>query len=482
MGRLSGWKTACFIFTLWAGIASQAQTFTNLVTFDITNGAYPVAALVQGLDGNFYGTTAGGNGRNQCTGGCGEVFKVTPAGALTIIHSFSKSDGAFPAAGLVLATSGNFYGSTNGCSPIVGAACVPFFFFEITPEGALTNFLTPYPTSTAMIQYNVNGNLYGTTVNGSVGDIFAMTPSGTISTVYNFDNGNPGGEGSPLAPLVEGKDGFFYGTTENGGDNATLGCQENSGCGMVFKAGTGGHIDLLHKFDDTDDGYKPLGGLIQGSDGNFYGTTLHKGTNIGGTVFKITPAGVLTTLYVFGCSIPSCPNGTSPLSGVVQATDGNFYGTTYLGGDGAPHGCPNGCGTIFQLTPAGTLTTLHSFDQTDGGYPQGGLVQGTDGDLYGITTGTPGSHIYGTVFKLSLGLAPFVRTVPTAAYPGKTIFILGTNLTGATSVTFNGSTAAFAVVSATEITATVPKGSTTGDVQVTTPSGTLSSNVAFKVF
>ena len=141
---------------------------------------------------------------------------------------------------------------------------MPSFFFEITPEGTLTNFLTPYTTSTAMIQYNVNGNLYGTTVNGTVGQIFAMTPSGTISTVYHFDNPSSL-EGGPLAPLVEGTDGFFYGTTENGGDKLPSLCQVlyGGGCGMVFKTGTGGHLGIRHIFDGTD-GAKPLGGLNPG--------------------------------------------------------------------------------------------------------------------------------------------------------------------------------------------------------------------------
>jgi uncharacterized repeat protein (TIGR03803 family) len=467
---------AGLILMLWAatGIASEAQTFTTLVTFDVTNGAYPSSALVQGLDGNFYGTTQAGNGRNQCFDGCGEVFKVTPAGALTIVHSFDKTDGGYPVAGLVLATSGNFYGSTDASS--VGASSiVPSFFFEITPEGTLTNFLTPYTTSTAMIQYNVNGNLYGTAVNGTVGQIFAMTPSGTISTVYNFDN--PSNlEGAPLAPLVEGTDGFFYGTTENGGDKAPALCQllYGPGCGMVFKTGIGGHLGIRHIFNGTD-GAKPLGGLIQGSDGNFYGTTEYGGASGGGTIFEMTPAGVLTPLHSFGCSTLNCPGGAHPVAGVVQATDGNFYGTTYDNGI-------NGYGTIFQLTPSGTLTTLLSFDKTVGVYPTGGLVQGTDGNFYGTTGGTDGLHLYGTVFKLSLGLPPFVKMVPTAAYPGTTIFILGTDLTGATAVSFNGKAALFTVVSPTEITAMVPKGSTTGAIEVNTPGGTLSSNIPFRVF
>jgi uncharacterized repeat protein (TIGR03803 family) len=220
-----------------------------------------------------------------------------------------------------------------------------------------------------------------------------------------------------------------------------------------------------------------MAGLVQGSDGNFYGTTYAGGATDSGTVFKITPTGTLTTLHSFGEGF----DGILPVAALIQATDGNFYGTTEHGGN---QNCiSSGCGTVFQITPAGVLTIIHSFDKTDdGGYPQAGLVQGTDGNLYGETTGFYGERMHGTVFKLSLGLAPFVKTLPTAAYPGKTIDILGTNLTGATSVTFNGKAAAFTVVSASEIRTTVPNGATTGRVKVTTPAGTLSSNVPFRVF
>ena len=208
--------------------------------------------------------------------------------------------------------------------------------------------------------------------------------------------------------------------------------------------------------------------MAEGSDGNFYGTTLSADSDRG-TVFKVTPSGELTTLYQF-CSVTACADGINPVAGLIQATDGNFYGTTQYGGTFGVSQAGMGYGTVFQITPAGTLTTLHSFDETDGMYPQGALVQGTDGDLYGVATGTDAVHA-GTILKISMGLAPFLKTVPVAAYPGKQIFILGTDLTGATTVTFNGKTANFAVVSATEITATVPAGSTTGTVVVTTPWG-----------
>jgi hypothetical protein len=165
---------------------------------------------------------------------------------------------------------------------------------------------------------------------------------------------------------------------------------------------------------------------------------------------------------------------------LLLATDGNFYGTT--SGIGSKGTCTGtNCGTIFQMTPEGTVTTLHIFDQTDGVNPTAALMQGTDGNLYGTTNGFNGNHLYGTVFQLSMGLAPFVKTVPAGAYTHTQVLILGTNLTGATSVTFNGKTAVFTVVSPTEIQATVSGNATTGTVQVVTPGGTLSSNVPFQV-
>jgi uncharacterized repeat protein (TIGR03803 family) len=164
---------------------------------------------------------------------------------------------------------------------------------------------------------------------------------------------------------------------------------------------------------------------------------------------------------------------------LVQATDGNFYGTTQAGGTSV-EGCVDGCGTVFKITTGGVLTTLHSFQLTDGDIPEA-LVQATNGALYGPTTFGGTSRRYGTVFSLSVGLGPFVETLPTAGKTGATVKILGTDLTGATSVTFNGISAAFKVETPFLISTAVPSGATTGDVQVTTPSGTLTSNVSFVV-
>jgi uncharacterized repeat protein (TIGR03803 family) len=207
-----------------------------------------------------------------------------------------------------------------------------------------------------------------------------------------------------------------------------------------------------------------------------YGTTVGGGAHARGTVFKITPSGTLTTLYSF-CSQSGCTDGGHPLAGLVQATDGNLYGTTAGIGD-------VGAGTVFKVTPGGTLTTLYSFCSqsgcTDGDDPTAGLFQATNGNFYG-TTYSGGGAADGTVFSLFVGLGPFVETQPTSGRVGEAVKILGTGLTGAVRVTFNAHAAAFKVASNSLITTTVPAGATTGPVEVVTPSRTLLSNVPFRV-
>ena len=227
--------------------------------------------------------------------------------------------------------------------------------------------------------------------------------------------------------------------------------------------------------DECADGQGPYAGLIQTADGNLYGTTYYGGSHNYGTVFQLAPGGALTTLHRFCLS--ACADGKYPYAGLVQATNGELYGTTSEGG-------ANLSGTIFKITPTGTFTTLYSFCSQpgcpDGSSPYGGLMQSTDGDLYG-TTFYGGANKYGTIFRLSVGLGPFVATRPTAGPVGAAVIILGTDLTGTTSVSFNGAAAAFEIVSNSEITTTVPAGATSGKVQVVIPSGTLSSNMPFRV-
>lgn len=228
-----------------------------------------------------------------------------------------------------------------------------------------------------------------------------------------------------------------------------------------------------------------MAGLVQAADGNFYGTS----TAFGGTVFKLTEAGAAWTLHQF-CSESGCPDGEFPDAPLIQATDGYLYGTTSEGGTGGL--CGNeGCGTVFRISTTGGLTTLHNFclqsGCTDGSYPYGALLQDTGGNLFGTTHNGGTSDACGvgvgcgTVFELAVGLGPFVEPEPASGRVGAPVAILGTALKGTTRVTFNGVPATFKVVSTSQITTTVPSGATTGTIQVVTPSATLSSNAPFRV-
>jgi len=264
--------------------------------------------------------------------------------------------------------------------------------------------------------------------------------------------------------MVQGTDGNFYGTTATGGA---------SGFGVVFKMTSSGTLTTLESFDNTH-GWEPEGQLIQATNGSFYGTTLRGGANGDGEVFQITSAGTLSVLHSFDLT-----DGYEPNDGLVQATDGNFYGTTTSGGTGSP----SEDGTIFELTSGGTLTTLYNFTgfAGDGGGPFGGLLQYTSGAFFGVTSGG-GTGELGTVFSFSNGLGPFVKLLPAIGKVGATITILGNNLSTATAVSFNGTSASFTLGSSTFLTAVVPVGATTGKVSVTLKSGkVLKSNVNFRV-
>jgi len=225
--------------------------------------------------------------------------------------------------------------------------------------------------------------------------LFAMTavalPAQTFTTLYSFCSQTNCTDGFvPVAGLIQGTDGKFYGTTEYGGaSNACWSGNHAVGCGTVFEITPNGAL-TTYSFNGADGAY-PYAGLAEGTDGNFYGTTSFGGANGHfGTVFKITASGMLTTLHSFDGT-----DGEAPAAGPVQATslDGNFYGTTTSGG-------AYGAGTLFKITPGGTLTTLYSFDGKDGEWPYAGLVQATDGNFYG-TTAFGGADGGGTVFKIT---------------------------------------------------------------------------------
>jgi uncharacterized repeat protein (TIGR03803 family) len=378
--------------------AARAQSWSEVVlhAFDSADGAYPIG-LIQGRDGNFYGAAEDGGDNYSGTNYVGTLFKLTPQGTLTTLYSFCSrakcTDGADPE-GLIQGRDGNFYGTTNA-----GGANERGTAFKLTAAGKLTTLYSfcskancadgAYPTA-GVIQGS-DSNFYGTTAGGGPnpnfvkdgpGTVFKITPSGSLTTLYSFTGGSDGA--SPEAGLIQGRDGNFYGTTDSDGNSS----------GTVFKITPSGKLTSLHSFTA---GVDP-NGLAQGRDGNFYGTTAGVGDS--GTVFKITPSGTLNTLYSFsGGTDGRGADGASPEAGLVQGRDGNFYGTTADGGANQAYDNREGAGTVFKITPSGSLTFLYSFCSkdrcTDGAHPDG-LIQGTDGNLYGTT------RLYeGVVFKLS---------------------------------------------------------------------------------
>jgi uncharacterized repeat protein (TIGR03803 family) len=470
--------TCCYLL-LAAGASQTPQArpaspglFSTLALFSGSNGSAPLSALIEGTDGNLYGTTFGGGAY-----GFGTIFKVSTAGTITTLYSFCAQtncpDGQYPSAGLIQATDGNFYGTTAWGGTYFCGSFNCGTVFKITPSGTLTtlhsfNAFDGAEPNSSLVQ-DKGGNLYGATNSGGPnggGVVFKITMAGALTMLAGFcDPSNNCSGGYEPSGLVLATDGDLYGTTYNGGAY---------GGGLVFKITTGGKMTTIYNFCSLPgcaDGGDPLGGLYQAANGTFYGTTYDSGTYTLGAVFSITAQGKLTTLHTFNGT-----DGAEPDAGVIQATDGNFYGTT-------SHGGANQWGTAFKITPSGSFTLLHSFDQTDGYYPTTPLVQATNGRLYGTTPQDylNGSYGPGTVYALNLGFRPFVETQTASGKVGTSVVILGTNLTGASKVTFNGTSATFTVVSSSEITATVPTGATTGSVVVTTPSGTLTSNKKFRI-
>lgn len=374
-------------------------------------GSQPNAPLLQASDGNFYGTTRAG-GTSGCSVGCGVLFKVTPGGVATAIHAFGDKvgDGERPTAPLIQGRDGALYGTTS-----FGGAHGSGTVFKVTLDRAYS-VLYSFGSSpsdgrvpaSGLIQAS-DGNFYGTTTVGGVnqcssvpggvgncGTVYKITPGGAETVLYSFGTSASDGV-QPQAPLVQGSDGNFYGTTVNGGANS---CSNSSGpdrCGTVYKITPGGNVTILHSFGGGTtpgflpvDGVAPQGPLIQGTDGAFYGTTVAGGQGrcgnaFGcGTVYRITAAGTLTILHAFATESSSDGDGPAPF--LMQARDGNFYGMTISGG---AYFQMLSYGTIFRLTPDGIKTTLYSFAaDARPANPLGGLIQGADGALYGLTSAT----------------------------------------------------------------------------------------------
>jgi uncharacterized repeat protein (TIGR03803 family) len=488
MMKLEAWKKVIGVLVLCAAtvIAAKGQIFENLLNFDGTNGMHPPGSLVQGVNGYLYGVTPAGG-----TNGGGTAFKMSSSGVLTTLYNFCSqaecADGEAPSISLVLATNGNFYGVTEQ-----GGAHGAGTVFKISPGGSLTTLYSfcskancadgSYPAA-GLVQAT-DGSFYGTTTHGGTssncylgcGTVFTIASTGTFTTLHSFDSTDGS---APLGALTQGLDGNFYGTTAGGGGSPAC----TLGCGTVFSISPRGELTMLHIFDLTD-GRQPQGALALATDGNFYGTT-QTGSDVGGgTVFSMQPNGMVTSIYNF-CTQQQCPDGSFPTGALIQATDRNIYGTTSAGGNLTCRS-PYGCGTIFSMTLGGILTTLYTNSLADGANPEGGLLQATNGTFYGTTAwgGSSGCQDdlgCGTAFSLAMGLGPFVAFVHDSGKIGQTGGILGQGFAGTTSVSLNGTPANFTVVSDTFIKATVPPGATTGFVTVVTPSGTLTSNVPFRV-
>jgi uncharacterized repeat protein (TIGR03803 family) len=446
---------------LFATAAATAQTYTVLHTYQ-SGGVLSPQLMSQGRDGNLYSTILDDVQVH------GRVFKITPAGQFTTLYDFCSltacADGATPRGGVTLGFDGNFYGTTQGGGiHAVGTA------FRVTPTGTLTKLwdftrLTDAELPTFPPLQGQDGNLYGVSETGTQfinGAFYKISAAGVFKALkaFNFTNGQ-----SPNLP-TQGTDGNFYGTTQSGGSNSK---------GVVYKVTPAGAITVLHNFTGgLTDGCIPAGVLVQGNDGNFYGVTFSCGAHNVGTVFRISSTKAYAVLYNF-CSLPGCADGRSPLAGLVLGTDGNFYGTASAGGT-------KNAGTIYKITPAGVRTTLVNFcDPACNGFgPATPLVLHTDGKFYGNTNG---NSLGGSVFySLNLGFKPLVNLLNWSGKVGKTVEILGQGFTGTTAVLFNGVPGTFTNVSDTYMTATVPAGATTGLVTVNTFTTTMTSNRKFLV-
>jgi uncharacterized repeat protein (TIGR03803 family) len=461
-------------FCAVTAITSPSQTFTTLVMFDqFSQQPYYPSGVVQGANGDFYGTL-------EYTGlnAPGEVFEITPGGDLSGIVTICNF--CTPAAGVVLGPDRNLYGTT-----LYGGNSNAGTLFKTTPGGELTTLESfggtddgANPNTALLLASDMV--IYGTTSVGGVygdGTVFSITSTGSFTTLHSFS----GTDGADPSALVQATDGDFYGTTDSDGTH---------GGGTVFKITSDGTLTTLHNFCSRRkcaDGSVPSA-LIQATDGNFYGTTFSGGVG-GGTVFKITSTGKLTTLYTFCAPSNDCADGFYPSGGLIQGTDGNFYGVNSDGGDYVNICAANGhygCGTVFSITPTGTLTNLHEFSlYADGLRPTQKITQGTNGNFYSTTDGyydlSESMNDQGTVWSLSMGLGPFVSFVRGTAAVGEVVDILGQGFNRTSGVSFNGTPASFTVENDTYLIATVPVGATTGPVTVITPSGSLTSNVPFRV-
>ena len=417
--------TFCFVFAFAPVAHAQTQPWglTNLYIFQGgisgPDGGTPYGGLIRGTDGNYYGTTWYGG-----TGG-GTVFRVTPTGTESIVYAFSGSQDGQQPFKLVQGLDGNFYGTTLWGGGTNGYGII----FKVTPSGeetilqSLTN--NGGPTNPAAgLTLGADGNFYGTSAGGGAtgqGTFFQITPAGVLTVLYSF--GDAAGAG-PHSELIQVKDGEFFGTTYQGG---------TGGYGTVFKVTATGVLKVLHSFSGGPDGAQPMAPLLHGLDGAFYGTTEAGGTGSCafagdppgcGTVYRVTAAGVETVIHDFA-GYPT--DGGGPIGGLAQAKSGVFYGTTEAGGFTAPGNCGSGCGTIFSLTLTGTEQILYACGEPpdpwyyDCWVPTGTLLLSADNTLTGVSENGGGG--WGNLFSIEP-----VPTVTVSATPAAIVLHKSTEL------------------------------------------------------
>jgi uncharacterized repeat protein (TIGR03803 family) len=448
-------------FLALAGLHARpapAVTVTTLHAFVGTDGSSPIAGLTIGSDGNFYGTTSqGGSG---IANPAGTVFRITSNGGFTSLYTFSfQVTGDTPYSGVVDDGAGTLYGMTRGTGAFLGNVFALGASFN-NLHGFAGYFFGPDGSHPEADLLADGGFFYGTTADGGDSNIGTVFRIGTTAQSYTILH-SFGGQGSatgayPRGGLVKGGDDNFYGTTNGGGPSGSA--------GTVFRMTPAGAVTTIHTFD-TSGGAYPLGRLLVGGDGKLYGTTSSGGEHGDGTIFRIATDGSdFLTLHSFDYN---AGEGTDPSAGLIQASDGDFYGTTSSGG-------ANLLGTIFRTSAGGDFETLHSFDASNSHpySPRAPLVQGADGNLYGTTSsggGAPGCGTCGTVFKVS-AIPPPTTTLPTTSTTTSTTV---TTIHPTTTTSTTGTVPTTTIVTTTSTVPTTVVASTTTVAVPTTTSTTL---------
>ncbi len=352
-------------------LGAAAQGMPRDVIYNFTGGAEgarPAAGLIMDTAGNFYGTASFG-GSSNCPIGCGAVFKLSPLGAATALYTFNGGhDGFEPLDKLVADAAGNLYGTTkHGGAHRLGVV------FKVTPGGVETVLHafaggSDGASPDAGLTMDTAGNFYGTTDAGglsNLGTAFKLAPDGTLTVLHAFTGGADGSD--PVGDLIMDKKGALYGSAFS----------DSGGPGTIFKIAAGGKFSVLYTFTGGADGAGPYG-VIMDRQGALYGATTGGGGPCDcGVVFKLAPDGTQTVLHSF-----TGADGSSPAGSLIMDRQGNLFGVTNLGGS-------FGIGTVFQLSPDGTETVLHNFAGThdsppDGDGPDGSLILSMN-KLYGVT-------------------------------------------------------------------------------------------------